>query len=188
MRHPDHCDVVHLGVHDQLVLDLLWIDVDAPGDDHERHPVRQVEIALVVDAADVAKSAVQPWDALGCCAPRVFSGVFVVGEGHLVSLEVHDACLSGREAPSPPSSQMRILPITARPTVPGVGQPVLQTRRMSSHSASVPAVVLVQDRPPPGEHLLPSPFADRVRLRGSPRRCAVRSKPCALFLRKLQHP
>ena len=50
----DHRDGMNRGVHGQRVLDLLRIDVHPAQDDHERAAVGEVEIALLVDPADVA--------------------------------------------------------------------------------------------------------------------------------------
>ena len=43
------------GVPDQHVLGLAGVDVHAARDDHVRHPVGQVHVAVVVDVADVAE-------------------------------------------------------------------------------------------------------------------------------------
>ena len=88
----DDGDVVDGGVHDEHVLDLARVDVHAAADDHVRGPVGEVEVAVVVDPADVAQPAP---------APRVphlarLLGVAVVLEG-AVRLEPHLALLADGE-------------------------------------------------------------------------------------------
>src|SRR5579863_415587 len=54
---PEHRGVGDLRMGDEQVLAFLRIDVDAAGNDHERGAVGEVEIALLVDMADVAEGA-----------------------------------------------------------------------------------------------------------------------------------
>ena len=51
---------MHGGVADEHVLGLARVDVHAAGDDHVRHAVGQVEVAVVVDVADVAERGPPP--------------------------------------------------------------------------------------------------------------------------------
>ena len=57
VRHAEHRGVGHLRMRDEQVLALLWVDVDATRDDHERGAIGQVEKAVVVEVADVAHRA-----------------------------------------------------------------------------------------------------------------------------------
>ena len=52
--HAEHRGIGHLRVRDQQVLALLRVDVDAARDDHEGRAVGEVQEAVVVDVADVA--------------------------------------------------------------------------------------------------------------------------------------
>ena len=54
VRDPEHGGVGHRRMRDEHVLGLLRIDVDAARDDHVRLAVGEVEIALLVQVADVA--------------------------------------------------------------------------------------------------------------------------------------
>ena len=58
--HADDGDVGDRRVPDEDVLDLPRVDVHAAGDDHVRDPVGEVEVALLVDPADVAERAPAP--------------------------------------------------------------------------------------------------------------------------------
>ena len=57
VREPEHRDVVDGRVGEQDVLDLLGVDVDAARVDRERLAVGEVDVAVVVEVADVAERA-----------------------------------------------------------------------------------------------------------------------------------
>ena len=57
VRYADHRDVENLRVQGEGVLDLLRIDVDPTGDDHEALAIRQEQIAVLVEVSDVADGA-----------------------------------------------------------------------------------------------------------------------------------
>ena len=54
VRYADDSDIGNGRVADQTVLDLLWVDVDSAGDDHEGLAVGEKEVAVLIDVADVA--------------------------------------------------------------------------------------------------------------------------------------
>ena len=60
MGDADDGDVGHRRVHHEHVLDLAGVHVDAARDDHVRHPVGEVEVAVLVDPSDVAQRAPAP--------------------------------------------------------------------------------------------------------------------------------
>ncbi len=78
----------------QDVLDLLWVDVDPAGHDHELLAVGQVEEALFVDVAHVPKGG----PALGVEALAGLFRVVVVLEGGVApSAEIDDSGLADRQ-------------------------------------------------------------------------------------------
>ena len=109
-------DVGHGGVQHQDVLDLLGVDVDAARHDHEQLAVGQIEVALVVEVADVP----QRGPALVVEGLARLLGVVVVleGGGAGAAAEVDDAVLAGGSS-SPSSPQTCTSPQMARPTEPG---------------------------------------------------------------------
>ena len=54
VRHADDRDVEHVGMLDEHVLDLDAVHVLAAADDHVLGPVDEVQVAVVVEVADVA--------------------------------------------------------------------------------------------------------------------------------------
>jgi hypothetical protein len=52
---PEYRGIDELGMHDEKVLRLLRVDVHPTRDDHERRPVGEVQVAVLVDVAHVAQ-------------------------------------------------------------------------------------------------------------------------------------
>ena len=104
-------------MHDQCVLDLLGIDVDATGDDHERLAIGEVQEALVVEVANVAER--RPVGVFGVLGPP---GSWLRRRGTQTACSLVRSTQSParlREVRCPSSSQMWGMPSTARPTDPG---------------------------------------------------------------------
>ena len=115
----DDGDVVDRRVQRQGVLDLLRVDVHAARDDHERLAVGEVEEALLVEVADVARR--RPVLVAGVLRLAGPLRVVVVLEGPLGTLEEDRADLAGGQlaASSSSGSQMWMTPSFDRPTEPG---------------------------------------------------------------------
>src|SRR3984893_3298318 len=57
IRNAEYCCIRDLGMSDEQVLALLWIDVDPAADDHEGGTIGQIEKSVVVDIAHIADRA-----------------------------------------------------------------------------------------------------------------------------------
>src|SRR5215207_2920801 len=77
----DDRDVEDLRVHGQTVLDLLRVDVRAAGDDHEGLAVGEVQVAVLVDVAEVPHG--RPGRVLRVLRLTRLLRVVVVAERHL---------------------------------------------------------------------------------------------------------
>ena len=145
-----HGHIGHLGVHDQDVLDLLGIDVDAAADDHEGGPVGQVKVALVIDVAHIAKGG--PVGVLRVLGFLGLAWVLQVLKGHLRHFEIDDAGLANGQFGA--AFVADVDHAKDRPAHgAGVRQPFLR-RGVGEAVEFRGAVVFVDDRPPPVEHLL----------------------------------
>ena len=91
--HAEHRDVGHRGWMHEHVLGLLRVDVHAAADDREALAVGEVEVAVVVEVADVAE--VEP--ALRAAALGRLLGVAVVLEARRRGLEPDVADLADRQ-------------------------------------------------------------------------------------------
>ena len=132
--HADDRDVQHGRVQREHVLDLLRVDVHPAGDDHERAPVGQEQVAVLVDVADVAERG--PVGVLRVLRGRASSpGRCGSRTAACVALEVHRADLARRAARAPSSvadAQRRRAP----PARPSPGGPA--TARCRSTSCRCP--------------------------------------------------
>ena len=146
---PNTAHVDHLGVDDQQVLGLLRVDVHAAGDDHVRLAVGEVEVAVLVDVADVAERRPA---AARCAISAVFFGSLWYSNWRAAG-EVDRARLAAAAARCRPRRRCAAVPTTARPTVPlcASHSAELQMREAVALGAGV---VLVDDRAPPVDHLL----------------------------------
>src|SRR5258707_856957 len=54
VRYADYCDISHLRVAHQHMLGLLRINIHTARDNHERLAIRQIDIAFLVEVADIA--------------------------------------------------------------------------------------------------------------------------------------
>ena len=144
VRHPEHRRIDELGVHHQQVLRLLRIDVHPARDDHERRPVREVDVTVLVDVAHVPQRPPAP----------------IVGDRRGLSwrLEVLERG-SALEVQLPRLTDGKLGPVLAdhvhrRPRLADrsrVSEPLVWPDRRSSESLC-PAVILVDDRAEPLHH------------------------------------
>ena len=119
VRDAEHGDVGDLRVRDQHVLGLLRVDVDAARDDHVGLAVGQVEVAVLVEVADVADRR----PAVLVARVGGLVGRVVVGEAR-AALGPDRADLAGRQLVAVVVEDVRRAD-SARPTVPGLREPVL---------------------------------------------------------------
>jgi hypothetical protein len=136
-------------MQDQRVLDDLRVDVDATRDDHEGLAVREVKIAVRIDVADVAECG--PIGMLRVLGGARFLRVLVIGEGHLVALEVDGAGFAGRKLAAFVVADVKNADggaaHRARPL-----EPIFAVDARGAVALGT-GVILVQDGSPPVDHL-----------------------------------
>ena len=148
IRDAEHGSVSNLRVRDEQVLRFLGIDVHAAGNDHEGLPVSEVQEAIVVEIADVVHR----------CHGPVRRGRFLRLRGVVVVFE-------GRRGLEPDRARVAV-----RHRLHIVIKDVEDAEHHASHGTLVRqplfavagreaqalggAVVLLNDRPPPLDHLL----------------------------------
>ena len=146
VRNPKHRRIDELGVHDKKVLRLLRVDVDPARDDHERRPIGQVQVAVLVDIPHVAQRS----PAVFVGDRRGLVGIFEVLEGR-PALEEQLTGLTDGQFDSGVGHHVHRAERLANRT--GMGQPLLRVDRRAGEPLCSP-VILVNDGPEPRHHLM----------------------------------
>ena len=135
-------------MRDQEVFALLRVDVDTAGDDHERRSIGQVEVAVVVDVADIADRRHGP---VGRAGLGGLDRVVEVGEfAH--GREPQRSGLTFCSRLHVLVEHMHLARHHLTDSSP-MAEPLLAVAHRETEEFGS-AVVLEQDRPPPVDHLL----------------------------------
>ncbi len=145
--HAEHRGIGDLGMRDQQVLALLRVDVHAAGDDHERRAVGEMEIAVLIEVADVADGAHAAVRRAGLL--RLLRIVEVLERG--AGLEPDGAGRAARTLLEVGIEDVQLAEQHAADGA-GMGQPFLAVAGGEAQSLGR-AVVLVNDGPPPRDHV-----------------------------------
>ena len=146
VRHAEHRCVGDFRMGDQQVLAFLRIDVDAAGDDHEGGAVGEIDVAVLVDAADVADRAHHPVGRVSLGRLDRIVEVFERRGG----LEPEPAGLPGRHFPHRVVEDVNLAQNDASDRA-GMSEPFGAVAHGETHAFGR-AVIFVDDRPPPLDH------------------------------------
>src|SRR6266540_6797521 len=145
VRHAEYRYIPDLGMVDELVLDLGRVDVDAAGDDHVDFAIAQVQIAVLVEVADVADRRV--FAALG---PRGLVRVLVVLQA-AASDAVHRADLADWQHVAVLVHDHNLVVAARLADRTRFTQPLVRENNCAANALGR-VVVLVQNRAPPLDH------------------------------------
>ena len=142
--------ILYRRMQDKSIFNFLGVNVDAPGNDHVGLAVRQIQVAVGVDVADIAQRC--PVVVNRMRGGFGFVWRIVVLEAALWLLEIHHALIANRQldAVFVTDAQYAVYGASNRTRM---GEPFLRAddRRTITLSA---CVILPKNGPPPAHHLV----------------------------------